>query len=165
MDTGETVPFEVNRCKADLKVCSVVLVLSAAVWVLLPSAGTKDTCTLLTAAWWAAWTSQLSQTWEEDTLTTCSCSTRWGPSTETHTYYIFTSSTAHGCTHFPTAGTWRRNTAGKVKKKGSLVRISAVAGWLESLLLVFSLMETVEMLYSTPGSRSRKTWADRFLSR
>lgn len=150
--------------EADLKVYSVALVLRTAVWVLLPSEGTKDMCTLLTAAWWAAWTSQLSQTWEDDTLTTCSCSTRRGPGTETHTYYVFTSIKACGCTHtFQQLQLWKKGCG--ERKMRSLVRISAVAGRLESLLLVLSLMDTVEMLYSTPGSRSRRTWVDRCLSR
>lgn len=58
--------------------------LSTAVRASLPAEGNRDTCTLLAAAWRAAWTSQLSHTWEDDTLTTCSCSTRRGPGRKAH---------------------------------------------------------------------------------
>lgn len=74
----------VQSAAPDLKVYSVVLMLSTTVRASLPSAGNRDTCSLLTAEWWAAWTSHRSHTWEEDTFTTCSCSTGRGPSPERH---------------------------------------------------------------------------------
>lgn len=147
-----------------------MLVLSTAVRASLLSEDNIDTCTLLTVAWWAAWTNQLSQTWEEDTLTTCSCSTWGGPITETHIYeacrYMhkvlnptwINTETLSSCLNFyaTTEFHW---------KMCLLVRISAVAGWLVSLPLVLSLIETVEMLYNRPGSRPRITWVDFCLSR
>lgn len=117
-----------NNHKPHLKVYSVVLVLSTAVRASLPSEGSKDTCTLLTAAWRAAWTSQLSHTWDEDTLTNCSCSTRLGP-THTHTH-IYTWTYGHRQQHLLTTAL-RNVLTGAYQSGGRLAGVFSVAAALD----------------------------------